>query len=269
MTTYTITQAAPSGYGSIVAVASDESGGAVQRLAWQNITALGGITKEFVNNTDHGRLLSLSCTTNTADSEAYNPTQGGSVNDGYITNPSTSRLLSAKATGNVLETVTQMAFWKPVAGVKRSNYILKQKVTLGYKGIWNAIAVDETLYTPENEQPAVLQFEELTMYMPPEFSVFQTLNRATHVLSPLSDGPGEQPLPIVISTPDAQWASGIWAPNGLPGGGYGRWRFADCTKWNAVSRTTNPVAGQTYARHLVLAVGSQADVVSTLCGLTG
>ena len=266
MTVYTLTK--PAGWGNLKAIITDQSGGAIQRLAWENITGLGGITREFINNADHGRLLQASVSTTPADSEVYNPTEAGSLYDGSIMQPSTSRLLSAKQTAdNVIETVTQMAFWKPVNGRKVSNFILKKRFTLGYQQ-WNGIEVYEELITPDNESFSVLQFEGITAYLPSAFSVFETFDKATCNTAPVSDGPGEQPLPLVFSTPPgvgpARFAFGIFSPAGNPGGGYGRWRWGDCTKWNAVSRVTSPVPGAVHSRRYLMALGQYADFKATM-----
>ena len=73
-------------------------------------------------------------------------------------------------------------------------------------------------------------------------------------LAPLDDGPGEQPLPVIIATPDGQHALGVYSP-GLPQpqwpkGGYGRFRFAHLkgdgnatVKWNCVYRVRPAAAG--------------------------
>ena len=79
---------------------------------------------------------------------------------------------------------------------------------------------------------------------------------------PLSDGPGEQPLPIIFASPSGSHAMGIYSPDPSPG--YGRWRFAaeKVVKWNCVFRKKNP-AGENAFRMFV-AVGSLEDVTSAL-----
>jgi hypothetical protein len=213
VTVYTVSTNAPDppNWGKIVASASDESGGAIVSLKWQDIKALGGITKEFVDSFDHGRLIQCALSFDNAG-EAYNPTEGGARSDGGATRPSTSRTL-IRASGNVLETFTQLAYWDPYKGATVSNVTLRKRVTLNYGGIWNAIEVVNTLFTPQNESHVLDQFEFATAYLPKQFSVFETLDRATGQLSPLADDPaGEQPLPLVFSTPDEKWAMGMWAP---------------------------------------------------------
>jgi hypothetical protein len=208
--------------------------------------------------------------------EAYNPTEGGARSDGGATRPSTSRTL-IRASGNVLETFTQLAYWDPYKGATVSNVTLRKRVTLNYGGIWNAIEVVNTLYTPQNESHVLDQFEFATAYLPKQFSVFETLDRATGKLSPLADDPaGEQPLPLVFSTPDEKWAMGMWAPGGTPGGGYGRWRVPDafagiggCVKMNAVQRVNGPVVGAVLTGRTIFAIGDRNGPRQTLCALSG
>jgi hypothetical protein len=252
---HTIKYPTPPGYGDVVATYTDECAGAVTSLTWMG--------REFIDSVDHGRLLQSAFSTNTANSESYNPTEGGRALDGYSTGPSSSKLWCNTNRGNSFSTVNRMAFWN--GPHKLSNYMFTKTLTLGYTGIWNAIEWKGTFYIPENEKPAVGQFEILTGYMPKVFSTFQTVDPATGALSPLSDGPGEQPHPIIFSTPDGASAMGVWVPKGTPGGGYGRWRFADCVKWNAVSRVSNPIGANTF--RVLMAYGSRGDVVQTLKGL--
>src|SRR4051812_14878343 len=79
---------------------SSQFAGAVSSLKW------GG--KEFINNWDHGRQLQVNsqffnrfC--------CYNPYEAGSFEDAK-SSTSTSKLLSLTASGNRLETTTQMAW---------------------------------------------------------------------------------------------------------------------------------------------------------------
>lgn len=262
----------PPVWGQIVASASEESGGAVQSLRWQNIKALGGATKEYIDAFDHGRLLQCALSFDNAG-EAYNPTEGGARNDGGVSKRSTSRVM-IKASGNVLETMAQLAYWDAYKGATVSNVTLRKRVTLRYGGIWNAVELAYTLNTPQNETHTLDQFEFATGYMPAEFSVFETLDRATGVLSPLDDTPGEQPMPLVFSTPDAKWAMGVWAPEGTPGGGYGRWRvpggfmgLGACVKWNAVQRVNSPLVGAVLTGRVIVALGDRAGARQTLCAL--
>lgn len=113
------------------------------------------------------------------------------------------------------------------------------------------------------------QFEVLTAYMPTEFSQFYTVSKSGNV-SVLSDTPaGEQTLPIMFATSGGSHALGIYMP-GLPqpeypAAGYGRWRFPDCVKFNAVMRLANPSGVYRFTVYLV--IGTQQEVSSTLFSL--
>jgi hypothetical protein len=105
--------------------------------------------------------------------------------------------------------------------------------------------------------------------MPADFSRFWAFDAAEGKLVPLSDGPGEQPLPVVLATESGSHAMGIFSPpravagdkahpaEPTPAGpGYGRFRFADAkvVKWNCVYRYHAPgglAPGQYSFRHLV------------------
>jgi hypothetical protein len=87
-----------------------------------------------------------------------------------------------------------------------------------------------TFTVPAGERHFQAVFEALTGYMPAEFSRFLTFEPARG-LQPLSDGPGEQHLPVVLATPDGAYAMGVYSPDqpaaGFPESGYGRFRFPD------------------------------------------
>src|SRR5438874_13227367 len=130
---------------------SSQFGGAVSSIRWAN--------KEFINNWDHGRQLS-------PDYQffnrfiCYNPYETGSFEDGQSPT-STSRLLSLNASGNSLESTTQMAWyyktftesskpedycgdpaqWLPCPRYTTplSDYRVHKRVTIGYASIPNVI----------------------------------------------------------------------------------------------------------------------------------
>jgi hypothetical protein len=272
MTDFTISYPAPDypNWGSIIATVSDSSGGAIKSLKWANILARGGVSKEYVDAKDHGRFIQSSWSNDGANSEVYNPTEGGSSSDLMGNLLSSSKLISAYPGGsNILNTRTQLAFWKDVDRLRVSPFILDKTITLGWNGVWNLIKIHETLYLPRGVSFTLSQWEKLTAYLPSEFSVFETFNKTTGVISPLSDTPaGEQSFPLVFSTPDAAWAMAMYAPDANPGGGYGRWRFSDCVKMNAVSRIQNPAAGAVLVADTFIAIGDRAGAVGSLKNLT-
>lgn len=126
---------------------------------------------------------------------------------------------------------------------------------------------------PSSDRHSAAQFEVLTGYMPAVFSQFWALDVRGGQVSPvpISDGPGEQPFPIIMATPNGSHAMGIYSPDTpqpeYAEAGYGRWRFvADkVVKWNQVARITNPVG--TYRFRSYVIVGSLEEVVTQMIKL--
>jgi hypothetical protein len=240
--------------------------------------------KEFIDSHDHGRQLQSASNFDLGKKfipEVFNPTEAGSRADG-AGNQSSSRLLQLEAKGNELRTTIQMAFWlKP--GEKSlgnpayndkvlSDHLLSKKVRIGYKDVSHVIEYEVTFTVPNGERHTFAQFEALTGYMPPEFSKFWEFDPRTAKLAALNDGPGEQAFPVVFSTPDEQFAMGIYSPDqpskGFEKAGYGRFRFKaeKVVKWNCVFRLRNATgisAGDYRFRNFV-AVGTLEGVRNAL-----
>lgn len=258
----------------IVIKTTSRLAGAIDSLTWNG--------KEFIDSTDHGRQLQSACAFGDGgkgfNAETFNPTEAGSRDDGAGPR-STSVLLSLKAEKNVLETRTQMAFWlkpgqtsggQPARNVKAlSDHVVSKKVTIGWKELPNVIEVVVTFTVPAGEIHPYAQFEALTGYMPAEFSRFLVFDPATGQTAPLSDGPGEQKLPVILSTESGSHAMGIWSPEPSPG--YGRWRFGaeKVVKWNCVFRRADPkgVPAGEYSFRQYGVVGSLAGVTASLQAL--
>ncbi len=240
--------------------------GAITSLRW------GSNNKQYINDFDHGRQLQ-SASSFDGLGEAFNPTEAGSAANGANPSPSSSVLQglstwSSNGTGvhNVLATQTQMAFWNPVSGATVSNHILNKQVTIGLPGMAHVIEYRTQFTIPANETHTHGVFEVLTGYMPEEFSQFYTYdvkNGATNT-APLSDGPGEQSLPIIFALANGNHAMGIYSPDSpqqaWPTAGYGRWRFPtdDVVKWNNVFRIDNPAGVYNFRSYVV--VGSLENV---------
>ena len=101
--------------------------------------------------------------------------------------------------------------------------------------------------------------------MPADFSSFYRFDPKSAKLEPLSDGPGEQPDPVVLSTPDGAFAMGIFSPD-KSRKGYGRWRFGPekVVKWNCVFRVQQPQIGARFPYLHYVAVGTREQVAETL-----
>lgn len=249
--------------------------GAIDSLRW------GG--KEFIDSADHGRQLqsasNLDAGTPILD-ETFNPTEAGSRADGAGAS-SSSVLLALRAEGAVLETRTRMAFWlKPgeKSGLNAaknttvvSDHLLAKKVTIGFRDLPQVLEYQTTFTVPAGEKHTVATFEALTGYMPAEFSRFLAYDPAAGSVKPLSDGPGEQPLPVILATEAGGHAMGIYSPD--QPSGYGRFRFAaeKVVKWNCVFRVKRPegIAAGEHAYRNFVAVGTLQDVTASMRKLHG
>ena len=213
----------------------DHDAGAICSVTWKG--------KEFIDDHDKGRQLQSAATFDHME-ELWNPTEAGAsqLTDGFNPSPSSSYLLGLNQLDTAIVTYTQMAFWNPVSGKVRSDHILRKAVSIGYMTIPNVIPYNVRYTIPEGESHFFGKFEHLTGYMPAEFSKFYTYEPKSRVLGVLSDGPGEQPLPIIFSTPDGAYAMGIYTVAGQCVPSYGRWRHTRdrVVKWNTVCRVDYP-----------------------------
>ena len=247
--------------------------GSIHSLTWNG--------REFIDSKDHGRQLQSAINLDVGERmrpETFNPTEAGSRNDGAGPT-STSRLLHIATTRNSLKTRTRMAFWlapgqesggHPARNkALLSGHVLEKKVTIGYRDMPRVIVHDTTFRIPANEKHRYAQFEILTGYMPPGFSRFQALNPVDGKLMSLTDGPGEQSHPVILSTPDGFHAMGCVTPNttegkGWSGPGYGRFRFTaeKVVKWNIVFRLKDSKRVQpgAYSFRTFVVVGNLEDV---------
>lgn len=266
------------GPSEIVITTTNRLAGAIDSLTWNG--------KEFIDSFDHGRQLQSAASfdlqsTDPYWAERYNPTEAGSRSDG-TGKTSSSKLLSLQAEGNKLQSTTRMAYWlapgqkssgRPALNKKvLSNHLISKRVHIGYKNHDQVIEYQATFTVPKGEQHTYAQFEALTGYMPAEFENFWTFQPATGKLSPLSDGPGEQKLPVVMSTKDGKYAMGVYSPDqpskGYEQAGYGRFRFkaAKVVKWNCAFRLHNNqgIKPGEYPFRVFVAVGTLEDVRKSL-----
>lgn len=232
----------------IVITATERLAGAIDSIRWNG--------KEFIDSYDHGRQMQSAVSFDAGVSEPFwaerfNPTEAGSRRDG--TGPrSSSKLLSIRSGVAELTTETQPAFWlapdeksfgrSALNKTVLSNHRIAKRVRIGHKEFRNVIEYDVTFNVPSGESHRFAQFEAVTGYMPAEFKNFHKLDLTTGLLTPLDDGPGEQPQPVVFSTDDDAYAIGVYSPDqpakGFERAGYGRFRFEreKVVKWNCVFR---------------------------------
>jgi hypothetical protein len=264
------------GPSDIVITTTSRLAGAIHSLTWNG--------KEFIDSHDHGRQLQSASSFDVAQpgefwAECYNPTEAGSARDGAGPK-TTSRLLYLKAENSRLCTVTQPAFWlapgeksegRPAKNTKiLSDHLIAKQVRIGVPESAHAIDYRVTFTIPPGEKHRLAQFEAITGYMPKEFSKFLTFHPKTREVKSLSDGPGEQTLPILFATTNDDYAMGIISPERRAS--YGRFRFTDqkVMKWNCVFRETDPVALEAgeYRYRCYVVVGSLRNVVDTMTALT-
>jgi len=268
---------APLGDSEIVIRTTSRLAGAIDSLTWNG--------QEFINSVDHGRQLQSASNLDFGSKmtpESFNPTEAGSRLDGAGPT-STSRLLHLIADGNQLQTTNQMAFWlapgQKSGGIHLakntttlSNHLLTKRVQIGWKDLPNVISYDVTFGLPINEHHRYAQFEVVTGYMPPEFETFLKFNPESADFEPLTDGPGEQRLPVALSTADGRFAMGIYTPNrpgkNWTGPGYGRFRFPHqkVVKWNCVFRyrVSDGVPAGDYSFRTFVIVGTREMVRSAM-----
>lgn len=270
----------PFGGSEIVITTTSRLAGAIHSLTWNG--------QEFIDSTDHGRQLQSASNFDAGSPftpETFNPTEAGSVDDGAGPK-SSSRLLHLIAKDNQLQTTNQMAFWLSPTGKSLgnpaknttilSNHLLTKRVQIGYGDLPNVIQYDVTFGVPVGEKHAFAQFEAVTGYMPIAFSKFWAWNPQTQQLESLSDGPGEQPFPVILATANGSHAIGIVArdptPAGMTGPGYGRFRFSreKVVKWNCVYRLRDEkqgVAATDYLFRQFVIVGDLETVKQTMMTL--
>ncbi|MEN9856556.1 MAG: hypothetical protein RLZZ157_1682, partial [Pseudomonadota bacterium] len=163
--------------------------------------AISGLTfrgQEYVNNTDHGRLMQGAIAYDGL-LECLNPTQGGGARDlGNLGGRSTSKRLEAIITPNQeLRVATRMAYWmRPnmrctLSGNVRSKAVNKKRLSddvyrithrFGHSGLPQV--VDVTIDYEVAGQYASAVVEALTIYTPPAFDTFHTMDPDTLTLKP-------------------------------------------------------------------------------------
>jgi hypothetical protein len=270
----------PAGGSEIVITTTSRLAGAIHSLTWNG--------REFIDSLDHGRQLQSAANFDVDGRfhpETFNPTEAGAERD--MDGPtSTSRILWLSAAGRDLQTLNRMAFWlRPGQSsgghpafntTPLSNHLLQKHVQIGAPGLEHAIRYEVAFTVPADERHTRAAFELVTGYMPAAFRSFHAL-RADGQLEPLTDGPGEQALPVLVSTADGGHAMGVWtaevARTTKKPATYGRFWFeeAQVSKWNCVVRETAEPGGVlapgVYRALVWVAVGTREQVRETLVRL--
>jgi alpha-tubulin suppressor-like RCC1 family protein len=211
---------------------SSQYGGAINSMVWNG--------KEFVNNFDHGRQFSVNASFFNRY-ECYNPYETGTRADGDGPT-SSSKVLSLNASGNTLESGTQMSFYlntrEPREGFgdecgnpaeyfwqvpsytgPLSNYVFHKTVTIGFAGIQNVIEYRGTLSIPEVVYKGVVQ---MTTLLPWEFNNLFAYDLASQDYRSMRVHGGEDDSVKVLATADGSYAMGHYTPELLQPYGNGR-----------------------------------------------
>lgn len=234
--------------------------GAISSLVWNE--------KEFINNYDHGRQYQVAWIADGDDlgpcGECRNPTEAGGRYDKEWTNPSSSKLLGMRNSGNILETSSYPAYWmKPGELWKKdqpfparnttvvSDYLLTKRVEVGFAGIKNAIQFEIAIKSPRAHQ--ALQIEAPTAYLNAEFTEIYTYDYDSNTLTNIGQQYQDRQdiKSILIATADGKYAMGAWAPeqgNGFVAhyaAGYfsGSGKNNSTAKWTIPMRARNIPAG--------------------------
>jgi hypothetical protein len=274
---------AVAGDSEIVITTTARVAGAIHSLTWNG--------REFVDSLDHGRQIQSASNLDVDGElfdEGFNPTEAGCERD--MAGPtSTSRVLWFSSGGRDILSLNRMAFWlrpgqssggrQALNTTPLSDQILVKHIRLGCPQLPppardHAIRFDLAFMLPAEERHERAAFEALTGYMPAAFETFHAL-ADDGGLVPLSDGPGEQPFPVVLSTADGGHAMGVWSGDHChtreSPPGYGRFRFeaAGVTKWNVVfrERDTRGLRAGRWDYRVWVAVGTREIVERVLLQL--
>jgi hypothetical protein len=227
-------------FGSTLKIrASTRMGGAIESLTWKD--------KEFINSSDHGRLMQSASSFNKLG-ECYNPTEAGSTYDKR--GKSSSQLIQFSAQGNRLTSTNHPAYWRncvrdkdsrvastradasapqmlqSVGGKqelsKPSDHTFSKDVTIGFEGHPNIIVYKVAFQLPDTFPFTQAVFEPLTAYMPTstvsEFFRYAPLSKTScswPEMCRLPDAPKghSQRLPLILSSSDGEYAMGIYSPD--------------------------------------------------------
>jgi hypothetical protein len=230
--------------------------------------------QEYVNSTDHGRLMQGAIAYDGL-LECLNPTQaGGSRDGGNMGQRSTSQRLKSYVTReNGLHVSTRMAFWMrpgmkcagqsgarvPVANTKRlSDDIYTIEHRFGFGGHANVASLDISYDIAGNYQTAVV--EALTIYTPLAFDTFHSVSLETGelTLEPTLKS-DETPVPLILSTADG--AHAIAFVSQQSGATYARFRFSDTNKISLVYRDRDGITGLNQYK-AAWAVGTRDEVAA-------
>lgn len=270
----------------------DQFAGAISSMRWGD--------KEFVNIWDHGRQFQTALSAFNRY-ECYNVYEAGSKPDGQKPT-SSSVLLSLNASGNRLQTETQMAWythgrepgpnsgdfcgdpnlWLPCPPYTGplSDYRLYKTVTIGFAGLSNVIEYPTSLFVPEQVRNSEIQ--TVVAVMPYDFSTVLSYDIISGTYRKIRSEFGEDDSVKVLSTADGAYAMGYYSPellqpygNGSAGGF--RWGLVPpdpvnfpnepdfkCAGFGGIDRSDTIDANTFTSHRSFLVVGDRNQVQSTM-----
>jgi hypothetical protein len=257
----------------VVLRTSANFGGAVYSLVFRG--------KEHIDSRDHGRLLQ-SASSFEHYGECFNPTEGGAAFDPR--SETSSQFKSGYVKKNQLWTASNMAFWlrprqtypkgcglhkeitQAVNTEVISGHLLEKKITVGLADFPNVIEHKVTFHVPNNFSFGM--FEVSTGYMPKEFSLalfFDPVkgqeSDASHRTDAKNPKEGKPSLPVILATPDRNYAMGVYSKNKLVG--YGRYSFPNVNKWNC-GISENNLLPKAYQYTCLIILGTVDEVEKTM-----
>lgn len=232
--------------------------------------------QEYINSDDHGRLMQGAIAYN-GRFECLNPTQAGGSRDrrNIGQRSSSKRGLSYVTLENDVFVTTRMAYWLrpgmtceiPGSGrapVENSRRLSRDIYTIshrfGMNGRPNLASAEITYDIKGTYQSAVV--EALTIYTPPAFDTFHSLDPSTGdlTLQPTIT-PDESGSPVILSTPDGAHAIAFISMQ--KGATYARFRFPDTNKISIVYRDTDGITGEN-RYSAAWAIGTREEVATRL-----
>lgn len=278
-------------FGPISISTSSQYAGAISSLKW------GG--KEFINNWDHGRQLQPNYEFFNRY-ECYNVYEAGSKDD--VNLPTTSsQLLSLTASGNALESTTQMAWYMPRREPRQpesvygdycgdpnywirpvpdytgqpSAYRVHKTVTIGFAGIPNVIDYQSDLLIPE---PVLKGLNQITAVLPYEFSTMRSYDVVSKQYRRIRQLGGGDENVKVMATADGRYALGFYSPDILqfPGDDTSNWWYTvpptpgstdlefPCVHVGSITRYESAQAGDHSYDRAYLVIGNLDQVKESL-----
>ncbi|NUQ16847.1 MAG: hypothetical protein HOP95_00075 [Sphingomonas sp.] len=253
--------------------------GAIDSLVFRGV--------QYVDNHDHGRQIQTAVQVDNLG-ECFNPTEAGSRADD-ASHGTSSVIRKLSASGNVLRTETQGAFWlspgeaygracspyRAETGAQNnsilSNYLIDRRTRFYGPSIPNLLIVDVSITFPETRQSASI--EALTGYLPGSFRSFYSFDPQSRHLQPLAAGPeaGRTTEPVIIATPDGRNAMGVFSRSitgAHPDHAYYAYFYFPAggatAKWSCVFGEAQIHAGATYHYSCPIAVGTLDEVTAAI-----